>query len=89
MLCEMRGIQDFKLVLCADVWGFLADHAVRELELALEVEWVEGESAGVPPRPLVTCTPRAFPPTPGEAQSDPCAMYKCFLPWAPNPIYYD
>ena len=62
MLHELRGIRDIQLVLCADIWGLLADYAVWELEFALEATWVKGGSAGGSSRPLVTSIPRQFLP---------------------------
>ena len=42
-LCkEMYEVREFQLVLCADVFGFIVDYAVRELELAVEEEKARG-----------------------------------------------
>ena len=40
----MREVRDFKLVLCAHVWGAIADHVMGELEIAVRAGWVERES---------------------------------------------
>ena len=81
----MRGTLDFKLVLCADVWGLLADYAVRELKFFLEAPWVEGGSAGVSSRPSVTYTPRPFYHATGEL-SFAGAGHRRLWAWAPLSI---
>jgi hypothetical protein len=79
---KLRSIQEirgFKVVLCAVIWGPLADCAMRELERVVETEWVEGRKENMCSRPLVTCRPREFLPAlyPGPVDG------KFQRPWAP------
>jgi hypothetical protein len=84
MIRELQEDRDFKLVLCADVWGALTEDAMRELEWLVEAGWVtEGGSDNVSSRPLVTCRPRGFFPAPGE-QVFGVSYSKWAHPWAPR-----
>ena len=63
---EMQKTRPFKLVLCADVWHYLVDHAVGELERALVVEKAEGGFGELFSDPLVTYSPRRSRHAPRE-----------------------
>ena len=84
MVHEVRGVRDFKLVLCARVWGAIAEHAMGELEVAVRAGWVERESDNISSRPSLTCSPRALLPAPGEVMR--CILggtWTSVYPWAP------
>ena len=51
---EMHKARNLKLVLCADVWDYLVEHAVRELKLAVAAEKAEGRLDDFPSEALVT-----------------------------------
>jgi len=55
---EIRKVRDFRLVLCADVWGCVGGYSVRMLEAAVAAEkarWGFDEDF---PEPLVIYSPR-------------------------------
>ena len=84
MVREMREVRDFKLVLCAHVWGAIVGHIMGELELAVRAGWVEQESDKISSRPSLTCSPRALLPAPGEVMHPSAAgTWKLVYPWAP------
>ena len=84
LLREMREIRNFKLVLCAHVDAPLAERATRELEWAIETQWVpEGGADKFSSRPSVTCIPQAFLPAPGEVLID-SSRVPLEYPWAPG-----
>jgi hypothetical protein len=95
MLCEIRKIRDFKLVLYADVWGFLTECAVRELEWGV-AEQVKGGLGDLSSRLLVTSSPREFLPAPDEPVGSNVLFSKWVHSWAPRserrqsdgPTYY-
>jgi hypothetical protein len=93
VLRELCQTWDFKLVLCADIWGLLADFAVRELEWLVAVERFEGRLDDFPSRLLVTCSPQQFLPAPGEPMNPDVPTAKWVHAWAPQtkerqPRYY-
>ena len=84
MVRMMREVRDFKLVLCAHVWGAIAEHVMGELEIAVRAGWVERESDNISSRPSLTCSPRALLPAPGEVMR--CTIggtWRLNYPWAP------
>jgi hypothetical protein len=83
MIHKLQRVRDFKLVLCANVWGVVIDHAVRELEWLVETTWVEGESGEISSRPLVTCSPLGLLPVPGEQPMN-LGVSRVTYPWAPE-----
>ena len=84
VLHEIHGIRDFKLVLCADVWGYLVERAVRQLKWAVANQWVERESDSLSPRPLVTSSPRGILPAPGEEWDYKIKAARWVHAWAPQ-----
>ena len=58
VLHEMYKVRDYKLVLCADVWDYLRDYAVRELKCVVATEKAEGRLDNLPFEPSVTHSPR-------------------------------
>ena len=50
---EIQEIRDFRLVLHGEVWRPLVECIVRELEWAVNTEWVERGSDKNSPRPVV------------------------------------
>jgi len=84
VLHEMHGIRNFKLVLCADVWGYLVERAVRQLNWAVAKQWVERESDSLSPRPLVTSSPRGILPAPGEEWDYKVEVARWVHAWAPQ-----
>ena len=54
MLREMRRIRDFGLVLCADVWGYIRERAMRELEWVVSTERERGGLGDLSSRLTVT-----------------------------------
>jgi hypothetical protein len=84
LMRELQKARDFRLVLCADVWGALTKYAMRELEWIIQVGWVEAEPDSTSSQPLVTCSPREFLPAPSEITcgvTNPSWAH----PWAPRP----
>jgi hypothetical protein len=79
---ELRRVRDFRLVLCADVWGALTERATRELEWIIQVGWVGEGSDATSSWPLVTYSPREFFPAPGET-SYGVTHFPWAHPWAP------
>ena len=55
MFREVRKVQDFRLVLCADVYDL---YLVRQLENAVAAERASGGFNSIFTEPLVTCSPR-------------------------------
>ena len=84
MLREMRGIRDFKLVLCADVWGYLVEPAVRRLKQAVPKNWAKRGSSNLSPQLLVTSSPRGFLPAPGEQWNNEVEDARWMHAWAPQ-----
>ena len=54
------------MVLCAEVIGYVERRAVQELEQAVSSEWLEEAGFDLSRRPLVTSSPQAFLPAPGD-----------------------
>ena len=75
---ETQEIQDFRLVLCAEVWCPLVERVVRELEWAIDTEWVERGSAS---RPAVTSSPQVFLPATSIMVMDQIGWCGSFMPW--------
>ena len=84
VLHEMHGIRDFKLVLCADVWGYIAERAARQLKRAVADHWVNMESDSLSPRPLVASSSRGFLPAPGERWNNEVEVARWIHAWAPQ-----
>jgi len=84
VLRRMRKVRDFRLELCADVWGCLVEQTVQELEWAIATEQKEGGLDDFSPRPLVTSNPREFLPALGEPTNSfqPFALW--VHAWAPD-----
>jgi len=58
---KLREVRGFQLVLCADVWDRVVGYAVRELELAVAVEWERMGFDDFFPEPLVISRPGPRP----------------------------
>ena len=58
LLREVRKARDFRLVLCADVWGAVAEYSVRMLKRAVAAESNNQGFDVLFPEPMVTCNPR-------------------------------
>ena len=83
VLREMCKIRDFRAVLRADVRGYLADHAIGELNRIVEEERAKSGSEGLSFQPLVTCCPMEVLPAPGEPMDHTVRNYRWIRPWAP------
>ena len=55
---KTHAIRDFRLVLCADVWGRMKEYTVGELECAVAVEKAAKRLDYLPSEPLVIHSPR-------------------------------
>ena len=78
---EIREIRDFRLVLCAVSWHPLVECMVRELEWAVNIEWVGRGSEKNSSRPVVTSSLQVFLSATGlsiESQMGWCGPFK---PW--------
>ena len=84
MLHDLHKVRDFKLVLCANVWGYFEDCAVRELGRIVATEWWKAGGGNPSPEPLVTSRPRGFFPSPGEPRDNAIEHVTWAHPWAPN-----
>jgi len=85
VLRKMRKVRDFRLELCADVWGCLVVQAVQELEWIINTEQAEGGLDDFSPRPLVTSSPRGFLPTLGEPADNDVLKHAYWIHgWAPD-----
>ena len=80
----MCRIRDFKLVLCAEVIGYVEQQAVQELERAISTGWLEEAGLNLSRRPLVTSSPQAFLPAPGDPTYDNPRRVGWFDPWYPR-----
>ena len=58
---EMYAVQDFQLVLCADVWDRLGGYAVESLKRAVAAEKAENRLDSMHTEPLVVYNPRGSP----------------------------
>ena len=84
MLHDLHKVRDFKLVLCAKVWGYFEDCAVRELERIVATEWRKAGGGNPSPEPLVTSRPQGFFPSPGEPRDKGIEHVRWARSWAPN-----
>ena len=88
MLLELCRVHDFKLVVCADVWGCARGHAMRELKLAVLAECTEGELENMSSQLMVTSRLQGFLPPPGEPIPLSVTTSEWVRPWAPPPVGY-
>ena len=88
LLRELCRAHDFKLVLCADVWGCARIHAMRGLKRTVLEERTQGGSGNMSSRLVVTSRLREFLPSPGERVSSAVLDSKWVHPWAPPPVGY-
>jgi len=58
----LHEVRDFRLVLCADVWGRMGEYSLRVLKEAVAAEKARMEFDGIFLEPLVIHNPRAFRP---------------------------
>ena len=72
-MCMMRN---FRLVLCADVWDYVGEHAVGILKRAVATEKAAERLDYLPSEPLVICSPRGSP----EGGWD-IGTLDCFADW--------
>ena len=86
VLHDLHKVRDFKSVLCANVWGYLEDYAVRELERFVATEWRKAGGDNPSPEPLVTSRPRGFFLSPDEPRDEVRERARWTLPWAPNSL---
>ena len=84
VLREMHEIRNFKPVLCADVWGYLVERAVRQLKRAAAYHWARREPDSLSPLPQVTFSPRGFLPVPGEQWDHKVEDARWIRAWAPQ-----
>jgi len=59
VFCEVQKVQDFHLVLCADVWHRVGEYSVRVLKEAVEREKVKGVFDNFASEPVVIYSPSA------------------------------
>jgi len=57
---KIHATRDFRLVLCAEVWGRVREYAVEVLERAIAVERAAERLDYLPSEPLVICSPRGY-----------------------------
>ena len=88
LLRELLRAHDFKLVLCADVWGCIRIHAMQELKRTISEEGTQGGLDNMSSRLMVTSRLREFLPSPGERVSYAVLDSKWVHPWAPPPVGY-
>ena len=81
---DLHKVRDFRPVLCANVWGYFEDYAVRQLERFVATEWREAGGGSPSPGPLVTSRPRGLFPSPGEPRDGVTEHVRWAHPWAPN-----
>jgi len=55
---EMYTMRDFRLVLCAEVWGVVREYTAEVLERAVAVERAAERLDYLPSEPLVICSPQ-------------------------------
>ena len=80
-LNEMCRIRDFKLILCAEVIGYVEQQVVQELERAVSTEWLEEAGFDLSRRPLVTSSPQKFLPDPDDPTYEDIHRTRGFGTW--------
>ena len=83
VLREICKIRDFKLVLRADVWGYMEGYVVWRLEQMVAREREKSGPDDLSFLPLVTCRPQGILPAPGEPMDHTVRNYRWIRPWAP------
>ena len=73
----MHEVQNFRLVLCADVWDVLGEYMIRILKQAVAAEKAKRGFDGIFPEPLVVYSPR------GSRQRFMESMESTLGPWIP------
>ena len=89
LLLTLRRTRDFKLVVCADVWGCARILAMRELKQAVLAKCTEGGVENMSSQLTVTSRLQEFLPPPGEPMPLFVTTSKWVHPWAPLPVGYE